>query len=607
MKKIFLFIIIFFFVINCNNNKIEDIINGNFIEPPDTNAIPLLLKPDNNNLITDSFYLIWTSVNNADKYLVEIYNNNSYFIKETDTEQLQVSISEITTSSNKFYWRVTALFDGIKGNPSEVFVINILVSEIIYVSTSSTGSDNGHGLSNDPFKTLEDAVEVSNILPGIQKIYISEGSYVANVSILDDVEIYGGYSSTDWSIRDIKLNKTFIRPRYITAFALSSPITRSTIIDGIIFDHLSGYSIDLLISMSASPVVSNNIFYNSSEDASPMAIIVQNYSNPLIRNCTFSLMSSSFTGSKPSFSSNIGNPEVLNCTFYGSVNINGGMLRFEENYSEGSISINTKTKDDLISFVNNHIYNYVKINYYNTGKINLYNNFINSKSYQNESVSIILQKNNNPSTSSSNENIIFIGGNYIESGTSQFNECLNFSMNYNLTSSISLYIINNTFKIGNCLESTVSSTCLNLWLEDTSTINALVLNNIFIDTWNRGSLTSAIRCDQSILTISYNAFVGTSFIERAVTGYYLYSVDGLNTLIGSISNTYDYDYNNVFNNINDPDAPYSLKSSASCAIDKGYNIQISGTNISDRLVTDITLTNLRLSGGIIDIGAYEYN
>ena len=229
MKYLNLIVLVFFlFLITCSNNNVDYILNGGFIPESDLNSRPILISPENNKIFIKDFFLIWTAVSNSTKYVVEItddYNfNNIVSVKEVENELLQISLSELTDHSAKFYCRVTPFSNRTRGISSEIFQFNILLKGIIYVSVSSTASDQGHGLYNDPFKNIEDAVNYANLLDGVQKIYIAEGTYTSEASITNNIEIYGGFSKSDWSLRDKDTYKSVIFPEMYSAFTITVQI-----------------------------------------------------------------------------------------------------------------------------------------------------------------------------------------------------------------------------------------------------------------------------------------------------------------------------------------------------------------------------------------------
>ena len=656
--NIILTIVTLFLVISCSNNKVNDILNGSFIEPPEKMNIPTLLKPNYNEIITSDCVFIWTKVENATSYRIEICGNEQFkelvFNKEVDIEQLQVSISELTLVSRKLFWRIIPLFSGINGSPSETFRINVILSGIIYVSnsfTSSSSSTNGFGYSDDPFKSIDDAVDIANKIDGIQKIYIAEGTYTTESVISQDVEIYGGFSKADWNLRDKDIYKTIIIPRSYTQFTFLSPITRSTIIDGIYFDnYYVGYCTCIYISASASPVISNNVFKNTFQEATQISIYSLNYSNPLIQNCNLEMQSSN--NSIPNVSTLDSNVEIINSTFNGAVQLmtidanvynstfNGGMtiqgsssivhnnnfmntLFINGSYSEvynnsmyiycwillnqGNIASNylegsTSLSCGYAKFEKNSIIGALRL--WGGGSTDILNNYFSNKITQTYSDNIYVYIR---SSSNSTEGNILIENNYFEipilTGSDASAIRINTYDNNSTSSIFSIYFVNNTIKYRNSL----SYTNYGIYYINNKPINAYFLNNIFVTTGSSDFNIGIWVNNAMYPTMRYNSFVGTSLVNHALNlSWTSYSSDGLNILTGSVTNTYDFNYNNVFVNIEATSAPYILKSTATCAIDKGYNYSILGTNISDFLVTDITSSHSRLSGSAIDIGAYEY-
>ena len=672
MIKIMIEIIFFFIILltlSCQNNNMQGILDGNFIER--SNEALILLSPADKEVLNKDFILIWIPFKYADKYVVEVSNDETFgtliLNKESITEQLRVSFSELPTSTSIFYWRVKPYIGRLECKYSDPRKFNI-IRDIIYVSISSTSSENGYGSSNEPFKNINDAVEYANQLESIHKIYVAEGTYTCSTTIRKDVELYGGFSKADWNLRDINIYKTLVLPGNYTTFSVGNSIKRNTIIDGFYYEiYGSYYESNILISMSASPVISNCFFTNLSEStySTSVSVAAKDYSFPLIKDCSFFITPSASIDSLNAYNSF---PIIQNCTFNGDVSatsssidiqkcifnnpvycsrshlklinststnqitielsttgseisnnyfnnnieIRYGLITFKNNFINGILRLVTINPTDYLTFENNIIYGEADLNNANGGNIAIVNNYLKINPSHSD-YNIKVHFNYNDLSSTSIDYSIIVSGNVMECPSSPLYQSRSIIADSDqfLSGSNLLYIVNNTIKIPFITNST-QDIC-GIYLNDYyGLLDTYIYNNIFVDLGNTNSNVSALELYGSKMpTLSDNVFVGTSIINHSfkhdLSGtYYFLDFTSLSTLAGTTSNTFDYDYTNVFNNISDTSTWYILKSTATCAIDKGYNCPINGTNISDFLVTDITSSHSRLSGTAIDIGAYEY-
>lgn len=77
-----------------------------------------------------------------------------------------------------------------------------------------TGLNRNPGTHDLPFKSIENALELANLLPSQPDIIVAEGTYYCSLIITQPIKIYGGYSSTDWNDYD---PQTYTTNLYSTA------------------------------------------------------------------------------------------------------------------------------------------------------------------------------------------------------------------------------------------------------------------------------------------------------------------------------------------------------------------------------------------------------
>ena len=358
-------------------------------------------------------------------------------------------------------------------------------------------------------------------------------------------------------------------------------------------------------------MISNNLFYNSTEMKGYTGLISMTNSDITIQNCQFITTLSNYIPPSVKY---YGLTRCLNSTFYGSVSFNGTnidisnslfsvhttftgeTINIDNSFFTGNLYLYQTGNGDVL-LKNNTINAYFRFNFCDTCKANVLNNIISKVTNSLGSIRI-----NSCSTSVPDGNFNFIG-NIVSNNSSN-------GLSIIITSSVSANIINNTIIRYN-LASMNSGSFLG-FLVESSNINVNLVNNLFADTGNNteNAMISFLAYSNSTdkPNIVNNLFVGTTTINNALllNNSGTFSVDALNTYLGTTSNTYDYYYTNIFTDINDPASAYVLKSTATSAIDKGINFLLNGSSISDILVTDISLIHPRLYGTAIDIGAYEY-
>jgi len=94
--------------------------------------------------------------------------------------------------------------DGIGNSRSDILVITIVedLDHAIFLSTSLGDDINNDGSKDDPVQSLAKAFELASQTMSHSDIYIDEGDYYeteTTLTILDDMSIYGGFSTTMWN------------------------------------------------------------------------------------------------------------------------------------------------------------------------------------------------------------------------------------------------------------------------------------------------------------------------------------------------------------------------------------------------------------------------
>jgi hypothetical protein len=94
----------------------------------------------------------------------------------------------------------------------------------IYVTAAAT-DDSGDGSIDQPKKTIQEAINIAKAGIGVS-VYIAEGTYLEHVVLKEGVSLFGGYSATDWGMRDTSANKSIVRdPRVAGGNNYTAPIS----------------------------------------------------------------------------------------------------------------------------------------------------------------------------------------------------------------------------------------------------------------------------------------------------------------------------------------------------------------------------------------------
>lgn len=172
----------------------------------------------------------------------------------------------------------------------------------IYVRESD-GHDSDLGSQDEPKKTIQAAIDIAESLDTSADVYVAEGTYskdyntdgVPVVLLKEGISIYGGYSDTDWSIREPLIYISTIKDDSTNDGALDNPnraieggnrITENTIIDGFKIEGGDGeISFAIFNHDGASPTIQNNTICGSSYNNSA-GIYNTESSSPIIQKNT---------------------------------------------------------------------------------------------------------------------------------------------------------------------------------------------------------------------------------------------------------------------------------------------------------------------------------
>ncbi len=124
---------------------------------------------------------------------------------------------------------VDAPFDGVDSNCDGT---DGPPTDAIYVATS--GSPTGAGTTADPLDTIQGGIDLAEA-DGVAYVLVSEGTYTEDVTLVDGINVYGGYDST-YASRDIGTYTTRIDGTGATAenpaTVMASGISGATIFEG---------------------------------------------------------------------------------------------------------------------------------------------------------------------------------------------------------------------------------------------------------------------------------------------------------------------------------------------------------------------------------------
>ncbi len=159
---------------------------------------------------------------------------------------------------------------------SSVVTASFCVAALSYVSTA--GDDGADGSSATPFLTIAHAASTAASSPACAThIRVGAGSYCvgglgvgcsAQIALVDDVGLFGGYDPADWT-RNVSANTTTIKDGggsvapIFAPIAINSGATNATVVDGFTItgraDLSGGDSVACIYSDSGSPIINDNV------------------------------------------------------------------------------------------------------------------------------------------------------------------------------------------------------------------------------------------------------------------------------------------------------------------------------------------------------------
>ena len=170
---------------------------------------------------------------------------------------------------------------------------------VVYVNDSN-GNDANPGTPDLPKKTIQVAIDLADSLYNIAQVHIAEGTYNVDyqsgthIAMKEGVSIYGGYSLTDWSVRDPSTHETIVQDTSISggtsddpnrAIHVGSSVTAATVMDGLTIKG-GGGSYSSAINTEGSSTIQNNTINGGSGLSNSYGIYNDSSSSPTIQNNT---------------------------------------------------------------------------------------------------------------------------------------------------------------------------------------------------------------------------------------------------------------------------------------------------------------------------------
>lgn len=157
-------------------------------------------------------------------------------------------------------------------NPLATVTLTFSIFEgFVYVHPS--GNPGATGTRSDPFDTLGEAITAADAGYTTAAVLVAAGTYtvdsssgtLSHVQLAEGISLYGGYSATDWSVRDVAAHETSIVDSGTDSLLTSDPnraleaaagVTGETVVDGFTITGASGgsYSAGVFVD-AASPTV----------------------------------------------------------------------------------------------------------------------------------------------------------------------------------------------------------------------------------------------------------------------------------------------------------------------------------------------------------------
>lgn len=333
----------------CSGVSTDEYLNGDFINIAISQNPTNLIDPTNKSVLSENPTFIWTYLDGAKSYTVQISDKSDFsnlvldktFANPSTTTYTLNNVDLIGISqldAIQYYWRVIAHYED-KAVNSVTFNFYMLGQDAVYVDVNSSASiSNGSKIA--PFKTIQSGIDKA-FETRKSKVYVAKGTYSETKIIMrENVSIFGGYEATNWT-RDININTTTIEAVENIVIYCNSTITSVTTIDGFTLqtnNDTTNYGIFL---NGGSPTITNNTI--NAGDGTYSYGIYASSSSAVIQNNTINAGSVGSGGYSYAIYNYSSSPNISNNTLDGGT---GGSYSYgitNETNSSPSISNNTIT------------------------------------------------------------------------------------------------------------------------------------------------------------------------------------------------------------------------------------------------------------------------
>jgi hypothetical protein len=210
--------------------------------------------------------------------------NPAYVITATAGTS-KFEIFPVTSAMNGYQFRFVDLESGYT---SAATTLSVAGRDVIYVSGSATGLNNGSSWTN-AFTNIQSAVDAA---AGCSEIWVAEGVYTPGdgrhtFSMKSKVAIYGGFNGTETARneRDWVSNPTIIEGKAnaycVVGFGQSAVIDPGAILDGFVIRNAAPFL--GVYNYRAEPTIQNCVFTGNAA-----AVVWNQKASPRILDCTFS-------------------------------------------------------------------------------------------------------------------------------------------------------------------------------------------------------------------------------------------------------------------------------------------------------------------------------
>ena len=113
----------------------------------------------------------------------------------------------------------------------------------VFVAPDGIDTGNTQGTIDFPFKTIQKGMDACATEPACLMVLVSKGTYLAQITVMEGVNVYGGYDrAAGWS-RQIYGNETIVRwegnVQGAIRTVIATDITVPTVIDGLVLEASS--------------------------------------------------------------------------------------------------------------------------------------------------------------------------------------------------------------------------------------------------------------------------------------------------------------------------------------------------------------------------------